>query len=198
MATRSGYPRPVRHCPTSPVPAPAFQDLCIFGHVAGEDLCRFLGPYPPELLGQLRIVVRGPLVVPFRQLLVVSCGVYPLDLVLLFQALSAPVHRWFVKAYVDKLTQQALDNALRPGYTVDKFQVRGAITLVTKQRSPNYPGVDLETAVSLTTKLYSRVGKGEFNPTDAAGAWDYAGPSGPVRVRLGRVTAVRPYRGQEG
>ena len=60
-----------------------------------------------------------------------------------------------------------------------------------KLKSPNYPGVDLSTAIELARKLFSgEVGRGEFTPDDAARAWDYSSVSGPVRVRIG---ALRQY-----
>lgn len=59
-----------------------------------------------------------------------------------------------------------------------------------KQRSPNYPGVDLAEAVSLASKMYEREKQAPFPIESAAAAWDYKGPSGPVRVRLG---ALRQY-----
>ncbi len=68
--------------------------------------------------------------------------------------------------------------------------------MVTKSKSPNYPGVDLGTAIDLTTHLYrGGVGKGEFIPMDAAKAWNYNSPSGPVRVR---IAALRQYGLIEG
>ena len=59
-----------------------------------------------------------------------------------------------------------------------------------KQRSPNFPGVDLAEAVTLTQKLYERERRAPFPVESAAAAWDYKSPSGPVRVRIG---ALRQY-----
>ena len=59
-----------------------------------------------------------------------------------------------------------------------------------KQRSPNFPGVSLAEAVRLTQKLYDRERRAPFPVESAATAWDYKGPSGPVRVRIG---ALRQY-----
>ena len=61
---------------------------------------------------------------------------------------------------------------------------------MTKQRSPNFPGVDLAEAVKLTQKLYDRERRSPFPAESAAAAWEYKGPSGPVRVRIG---ALRQY-----
>ena len=62
--------------------------------------------------------------------------------------------------------------------------------MVTRQRSPNYPGVDLGSAIESSQTLYQRVQRGEFTITDAAKAWGYNSVSGPVRVRL---AALRQY-----
>ena len=63
--------------------------------------------------------------------------------------------------------------------------------MVTKQRSPNYPGIDLETAIEAVHALHKgNLSQGQFTPDDAATAWGYRGPSGPVRVRL---AALRQY-----
>ena len=59
-----------------------------------------------------------------------------------------------------------------------------------KQRSPNFPGVDLAEAIKLTRKLYDRERRAPFPVESAATAWEYRGPSGPVRVRIG---ALRQY-----
>lgn len=59
-----------------------------------------------------------------------------------------------------------------------------------KQRSPNFPGVDLVEAIKLTQKLYDRERRAPFPVESAAKAWEYKGPSGPVRVRIG---ALRQY-----
>ena len=61
---------------------------------------------------------------------------------------------------------------------------------MTKQRSPNFPGVDLAEAVKLMQKLYDRERRSQFPVESAAAAWEYKGPSGPVRVRIG---ALRQY-----
>ena len=59
-----------------------------------------------------------------------------------------------------------------------------------RPRSPNFPAVDLETAIQLAIDLYNGVGKGQFTPIDAAKAWGYNTASGPVKVRIG---ALRQY-----
>ena len=59
-----------------------------------------------------------------------------------------------------------------------------------KQRSPNFPGVDLAEAVELARKLYERERRAPFPIESAAAAWDYKGASGPVRIRIG---ALRQY-----
>ena len=62
--------------------------------------------------------------------------------------------------------------------------------MVSRQRSPNYPGVNLEEAIGFARDLYAAVGRAQFNANDAAPTWGYKGPSGPVRVRL---AAFRQY-----
>ncbi len=62
--------------------------------------------------------------------------------------------------------------------------------MVIKQRSPNYPGLDLNTAVERTKQLYVKVQRGEFTAADAATAWGYNSVSGPVRRGVG---ALRQY-----
>ena len=59
-----------------------------------------------------------------------------------------------------------------------------------KQRSPNFPGVDLVEAVGLVGKIYTREKRAPFPAESAAAAWEYKGASGPVRVRIG---ALRQY-----
>ena len=58
------------------------------------------------------------------------------------------------------------------------------------QRSPNYPRLDLATAVELTQKVYGRESRSPFPMDSAAKAWGYKGTSGSVRVRMG---ALRQY-----
>ena len=73
--------------------------------------------------------------------------------------------------------------------------------MVTKRRSPNYPGITLEEAVEVIGTLYQGsppghgVGRGQFTPQDAAQAWGYGSTSGPVKLRLG---ALRQYGFLEG
>ena len=67
-----------------------------------------------------------------------------------------------------------------------------------RQRSPNYPGVDLETAIELVKVLYGAVSRGQFTPTDAATAWGYGGPSGPARVRIAALRQYGLLDGQRG
>ena len=62
-------------------------------------------------------------------------------------------------------------------------------------RSPNYPRVDLASAIQLATDLYSSVGKGQFAPIDAAQAWGSKSATGPVRMKIG---ALRQYGLIEG
>ena len=67
--------------------------------------------------------------------------------------------------------------------------------MVTKPRSPNYPTVDLETALELLQKLYDQVHRGEFTASDAADAWGYKSASGPLRSKL---AALKQYGLIEG
>ncbi|MCY3945521.1 MAG: hypothetical protein OXF44_04460 [Anaerolineaceae bacterium] len=67
--------------------------------------------------------------------------------------------------------------------------------MAAKQRSPQYPFVDLETALDLLRKLYQKVGRGEFLPTDAATAWGYNSVSGPTRSK---ITTLRQFGLIEG
>lgn len=62
--------------------------------------------------------------------------------------------------------------------------------MVTRPRSPNYPAIDLRTAVERVKQLYSSVQRGGFKPEDAGKAWGYSGPTDPVRRALG---ALRQY-----
>ena len=62
--------------------------------------------------------------------------------------------------------------------------------MVTRQRSPNYPSIDLGEAIEASQALYQHVQRGEFTLEDAAKAWGYTSASGPVRGRLG---ALRQY-----
>jgi hypothetical protein len=62
--------------------------------------------------------------------------------------------------------------------------------VATKQRSPNYPGLDLGQALEALKQLYPKVLRGEFTPKDAAAPWGYTSPSGPVRRKFG---ALRQY-----
>lgn len=64
-----------------------------------------------------------------------------------------------------------------------------------RQRSPRYPVVDLETALELLRKLYSKVGRGQFLPSDAASAWGYSSVSGQTRSK---IAALRQYGLIEG
>ncbi len=67
--------------------------------------------------------------------------------------------------------------------------------MVTKLRSPNYPTIDLETALEQLRKLYDKVRMGEFLARDAAGAWNYNSVSGSVKSTL---AAMRQYGLIEG
>ena len=67
--------------------------------------------------------------------------------------------------------------------------------MVTRQRSPNYPGIDLEAAIRALHDLYRKVGRGQFSVADAAASWNYNSPSGPARSRL---AALRQYGLLEG
>ncbi len=53
--------------------------------------------------------------------------------------------------------------------------------MVSRPRSPNYPGIDLSAAVGRVKELYPAVQRGEFTIPDAAVAWGYKGTSSPVR-----------------
>ena len=71
--------------------------------------------------------------------------------------------------------------------------------MVRKPKSPNYPSVDLGTAIDLAKQLYTEgVGKGEFTPLDAAQAWGYNSVSGPVRVRIGALRQYGLIEGKRG
>ena len=70
--------------------------------------------------------------------------------------------------------------------------------MVTRQRSPNYPGINLEAAIASVDVLYGRFGRGQFTANDAAEAWGYRGPSGPVRVRLAALRQYGLLDGQRG
>jgi len=70
--------------------------------------------------------------------------------------------------------------------------------MVTRQRSPNYPGINLEAAIESVDVLYGRFGRGQFTANDAAEAWGYRGPSGPVRVRLAALRQYGLLDGQRG
>ena len=62
--------------------------------------------------------------------------------------------------------------------------------MVTRQRSPNYPGIDLAAAIEASQDLYRQFQRREFTVSDAAATWGYTSPSGPVRVKL---AALRQY-----
>ena len=62
--------------------------------------------------------------------------------------------------------------------------------MVTKPRSPNYPGIDLRVAVDRAKQLYPKVQRGAFTPLDAAQAWGYSGDSSAMRRATG---ALRQY-----
>ena len=62
--------------------------------------------------------------------------------------------------------------------------------MVTRLRSPNYPGIDLGEAIEASQAVYQRFQRGEFTLEDAAKAWGYTSASGPVRVKL---AALRQY-----
>ena len=71
--------------------------------------------------------------------------------------------------------------------------------MVNRQRSPNYPGIDLHTAIEYVCELYAKnLGRGQFNPDEAANAWGYRGPSGPVRVRIAALRQYGLLDGQRG
>ncbi len=73
--------------------------------------------------------------------------------------------------------------------------------MAVKRRSPNYPAIDLQEAVQVVETLYQGaaqgrgVGRGEFTPQDAAGAWNFSSTSGPVK---NRIAALRQYGMLEG
>ena len=62
--------------------------------------------------------------------------------------------------------------------------------MATRQRSPNYPSIDLEEAISSVHALYGEFNRGQFDVSDAAKVWGYRGPNGLVR---GRLAALRQY-----
>ena len=70
--------------------------------------------------------------------------------------------------------------------------------MVTKHRSPNYPGFDLEVAIDALAQLYSRVKRNEFTPGDAATAWGYNSTSGPVRVKMAALRQFGLLDGKKG
>ena len=70
--------------------------------------------------------------------------------------------------------------------------------MVSRQRSPNYPGIDLGTAITSVNELYGSVGRGQFTASEAATTWGYRGPSGPVRVRLAALRQYGLLEGQRG
>ncbi|MCE2488922.1 MAG: hypothetical protein J4G17_02995 [Anaerolineae bacterium] len=67
-----------------------------------------------------------------------------------------------------------------------------------RQRSPRYPVVDLETALGLLRKLYSKVGRSDFQPDDAATAWGYNSASGPVRSKIATLRQYGLLAGKRG
>ena len=73
--------------------------------------------------------------------------------------------------------------------------------MAVKRRSPNYPAINLQEAVQVVETLYQGtaqgrgVGRGEFTPQDAAGAWNYSSTTGPVK---NRIAALRQYGLLEG
>ncbi len=70
--------------------------------------------------------------------------------------------------------------------------------MVSRQRSPNYPGLDLGEAIKSAKELYAKVSRGQFTATEAAEPWGYRGPSGPVRVRLAALRQYGLLDGQRG
>ena len=70
--------------------------------------------------------------------------------------------------------------------------------MVTRQRSPNYPGIDLEAAIEAAGSVYQKLGRAQFNLDEAANTWGYRGPSGPVRVRLAALRQYGLLDGQRG
>ena len=67
--------------------------------------------------------------------------------------------------------------------------------MAAKRRSPQYPFVNLETALDLLRALYQKVERGAFLPTDAAKAWGFNTVSGMTRSK---ITALRQYGLIEG
>ena len=70
--------------------------------------------------------------------------------------------------------------------------------MAVRHRSPNYPGVNLETAIEDVTTLYAKVKRGEFTSADAAEAWGYSSTSGPVRVKLAALRQFGVLDGKKG
>lgn len=70
--------------------------------------------------------------------------------------------------------------------------------MATRQRSPRYPVVDLETALDLLRKLYGKVGRSDFQPAEAAVAWGYNSASGPVRSRIATLRQYGLLEGKRG
>jgi hypothetical protein len=99
----------------------------------------------------------------------------------------------------------ALTFTYTPGYTLR--QRRHAMTIgapkksaasttpttttgATRERSPNYPAIPLEEAVSKTKKLYSQIKRAVVQPSMAVGAWGYKGLTGSNRPQL---AALKQY-----
>ncbi len=70
--------------------------------------------------------------------------------------------------------------------------------MVARQRSPNYPGLDLGAAIEASQSIYQLVQRGEFTLSDAARAWGYNSASGPVRVRLAALRQYNLIDGKRG
>ena len=76
--------------------------------------------------------------------------------------------------------------------------------MVIKRRSPNYPSIDLQEAVSVVATLYEGsaqvrgVGRGEFTPQDAAAAWGYTSTTGPVKHRMATLRQYGLLEGKKG
>ena len=70
--------------------------------------------------------------------------------------------------------------------------------MVTRLRSPNYPGIDLGEAIESSQAVYQRVQRGEFTLEDAAKAWGYTSASGPVRVKLAALRQYGLIEGKKG
>ena len=70
--------------------------------------------------------------------------------------------------------------------------------MVSRQRSPNYPRIDLETAIEYAKQLYRNVSRGEFTLLDAAKAWGYSSASGPVRSRVATLRQYGIVEGKKG